>query len=306
MKRTLSAALAAVSCFVLLSGCGTMKTTWRDTRKLYREYINTDPTIDFSAEGISDKGLQHLAALMMPVDERLMAMLRALGSQDTPPESEWCHQLVTKYDWLSGVAVLDASGAVLSQDPSVPIRPLDYSGLLDFADRYKVRKMGAQIKTDELGTVIMVAAPYFKNNEWAGLVVASFDPRSLMRFSPNPDALVVLSTEGVVWPGGGGQGEALAGLKWADMLKSNVNGEVSTGGGQYLWQARYVGQLEIIYLADAREARNAKPAPAKTEEPKTAPPADKAASHATTPGAASGTASPDAGVPMSPPAPANP
>ena len=284
-----------------------MKTTWRDTKKLYREYVNTDPTIDFSAQGITDKGVQHLAALMMPVDERLMAMLRALGSQDTPPESEWCHQLVTKYDWLSGVAVLDASGAVLSQDPSVPIRPLDYSGLLDFAERYKVRKLGAQIKTDELGTVIMVAAPYFKNNEWAGLVVASFDPRSLVRFSPQPDALVVLSTEGVVWPGGGGQGEALAGLKWADMLKSNVSGEVSSGGAQYLWQARYVGQLELIYLADAREARNAKPEPAKAEAPATAPPADKAAAHAATPaGASSDAASPDAGVPMNPSAPANP
>ena len=52
-------------CLVFLTGCGTMKTTWRDTRKLYREYINTDPTIDLSDEGIGDKGLQRLAALFM-------------------------------------------------------------------------------------------------------------------------------------------------------------------------------------------------------------------------------------------------
>jgi len=280
LKRNVSAALAAMCCLVFLSGCGTMKTSWRDTKKLYRSYVNTDPSIDFSEEGITDKGLQRLAALFMPADERLMGMLRVLGSQDTPPESDWCQQLLTSHDWLSGVAVIDTSGSVLFQAPTVSMRPLDFTGLLEFADRYKLRKMGAQIKTDEFGTVVMVAAPYFKNNEWAGLVVAFFDPRNLARFSPEPDALVMLSTEGVVWPGGGGQGESLAALKWADMLKGGVQGEVSVGGGQYVWQARYLGQLELVYLTDARDARAKKPeapknaaVPAPTPAPE-APAAD--------------------------------
>uniref|UniRef100_I2Q176 Lipoprotein n=1 Tax=Desulfovibrio sp. U5L TaxID=596152 RepID=I2Q176_9BACT len=263
MKRTVSAALAALSCLVILSGCGTMKTSWRDTKKLYRSYINTDPTIDFSEQGISDKGLQRLASLLMPVDERLMGLLRVIGSQDTPPESDWAQQLLSSHDWLSGVAVIDTSGAVVSQAPTASLRPLDFSGLLEFADRYKTRKMGAQVKTDEFGTVVMVAAPYFKENEWAGLVVAFFDPRNLVRFSPEPDALVVLSTDGLVWPGGSGQGEALAGLKWAEMLKGGVQGEVASGGGQYVWQARYLGQLEMVYLTDVREARAKKPEPPK-------------------------------------------
>lgn len=255
-----------------------MKTTWRDTRKLYREYINTDPTIDLSDQGISDKGLQRLAALFMPADERLMGMLRALGSQDTPPENEWCQQLLASHDWLSGVVVLDASGSVQFQAPSVPMRPLEFAGLLEFGDRYKVRKMGAQVKTDELGTVVMVATPYFKNNEWAGLVVAYFDPRNLMRFSPAPDALVVVSTEGLVWPGAGGQGEGLASLNWTEILKGSVQGDVNAGGGQYVWQARYLGQLELVYLTDAREARTEKPAPPKqpaapAATPETASPA---------------------------------
>lgn len=279
LKRNVSAALAAICCLVLLSGCGTMKTSWRDTKKLYRTYINTDPTIDFSEEGITDKGLQRLAALFMPVDERLMGMLRVLGSQDTQPESDWTQQFLTNHSWLSGVAVVDASGSVLSQTPSASMRPLDFGGLLELADRYKIRKMGAQIKADEFGTVVMVAAPYFQNNEWAGLVVAFFDPRNLVRFSPEPDALVVLSTEGVVWPGGAGQGEGLAGLKWAEMLKSGVQGEVSAAGGQYAWQARYVGQLEFVYLTDVREARSKKPEPPQPapapapvpEEPATPP-----------------------------------
>jgi hypothetical protein len=263
LKRNVSAALAALCCLVFLTGCGTVKTTWRDTRKLYREYINTDPTIDLGDEGITDKGLQRLAALFMPVDERLMGMLRTLGSQDTPPENEWCQQLLASNDWLSGVTVLDTSGSVLFQVPSASMRPLDFAGLAEFTERYKVRKMGAQIKTDEFGTVVMVAAPYFKANEWAGLVVAFFDPRNLVRLSPDPDALVVTSTEGLVWAGGSGQGEALAGHKWADILKGSVQGELSSGGGQYVWQARYLGQLELVYLTDVREARAKKPEPPK-------------------------------------------
>ena len=267
MKRTVSAALAALCCLVFLTGCGTMKTTWRDTRKLYRHYINTDPTIDLSDPGIGDKGLQRLAALFMPADEHLLSLLRALGSQDMPPENDWCQQLLTSYDWLSGVAVLDTSGSVLFQAPAVPMRPMDYAGLLEFADRYKIRKMGAQVKTDELGTVVMVAEPYFKNNEWAGLIVAYFDPRNLLRFSPDPGALTVVSTAGLVWAGSGGQGEALASLKWEDILKGAVQGEVSAAGGQYVWQARYLGQLELIYLTDAREARAQKPEPAQKTGP---------------------------------------
>ncbi len=286
LKRNVSMALAALCCLaVMATGCSTIKTSWRDTKKLYREYVNTDPTIDFSEQGVTDKGLQRLAALFMPVDERLMGLLRTMGSQDTLPENEWCQQLLSNHDWLSGVAVVDASGSVRFQVPSVPMRSLDFAPLLEQAERYKVRKMGASVKTDELGTVVMVAAPYFQNNEWAGLVVASFDPRNLTRFSPEPDALVVLSTEGVVWPGRAGQGgEALAGLNWNDILKGAVQGEVSAAGGQYVWQARYVGQVEFIYLTDAREARAKKPEPQKPAAPAPAPEA----------AAASGTGAPAA------------
>ncbi|KHK04244.1 hypothetical protein [Desulfovibrio sp. TomC] len=267
MKRTAIAAMTALLCLVTLTGCGTMKTKWRETRKLYREYINTDPTIDFSDQGITDKGLQRLAALFMPVDERLLAMLRVLGSQDTPPEQEWAQQLLTNHNWLSGVVVVDTTGVTVGQVPAVPMRPLDVAPLLEQSERYKVRKMGARVVTDEMGTVVLVAAPFFKENEWAGLVVAYFDPRNLVRFSSDPGALVVVSTDGLVWPGASGQGEALAALKWSDMLKESVQGDINAAGGQYVWQARYLGQLELVYLTDAREVRTQKPEPKKEAAP---------------------------------------
>ena len=65
---------------------------------------------------------------------------------------------------------------------------------------------------------------------------------------------------GLVWSGGG-QGESLAALKWSDILKGEVQGDIRTGGGEYVWQARYLGQIELVYLTDAREVRAAKPEP---------------------------------------------
>jgi hypothetical protein len=296
LKRTLSVTLATLCCLAVLTGCSTMKTTWRSTKKLYREYVNTDPTIDLSAEGISDKGLQRLASLLMPVDERLMQLTRTLGCQDTPPESDWAQQLLTSFSWLSGVAVLDNTGSMRSQVPSVSMHPLNFAPLLEQADRYKARKLGAAVQNDEFGTVVMVAAPYFENNEWTGLVVAFFDPRTLIGFSPDPAALVVLSTDGSLWPGGAPSGESLAGLKWNDILKGSVQGEMSMGGASWVWQARFLGQLNVIYLTDAREARAKKPEP--KPEPKAESPTPAA------PDAATGTPAP--GAPEAAGAPANP
>lgn len=280
LKRTVSAALAAMVCLAVLTGCSTMKTTWRGTKKLYREYINTDPTIDLSDQGISDKGLQRLAALFMPVDERLMTMMRALGCQDTPPDGDWPQQFLSNFTWLSGLAVVDTGGTVRSQAPATALRPLDFAPLLEFADRYKQRQLAATITTDEFGTVVMVAAPFFENNEWAGLVVAFFDPRGLLRFSPDPSALAVVSSDGAVWPGGNEAAGSLAGVKWPDILKSTVQGEMTVGTGKWVWVARYLGQLNLIYLTDASAARAAKPAPAAppAPAPESAPPAGPGAS----------------------------
>lgn len=282
MKRTVSAALAALVCLAVLAGCSTMKTTWRSTKKLYRHYINVDPTIDLSDQGISDRGLQHLAALFMPVDERLMNMMRALGCQDTPPESDWPQQFLSNYSWLSGVVVLDNAGVVRMQVPSTSMRPLDFAPLLEFADRYKLRKQAATVTTDEFGTVVMLAMPYFEHNEWTGLVVAFFDPRNLMHFSPDPNALAVVTSTGQAWAGASPASESLTGINWSNILKSTVQGDITAAGGKWVWVSRYFGQMQIIYLSDAHVA----PAPkSEPKQPVTSPAAEPASAPASSPAA---------------------
>lgn len=253
MKRILSAALLAILCFVVLSGCSTMKTTWRSTKKLYKKYVNVDPTLDLNAS-IGDKDLQRLGELFMPVDQPLLNLTRDLGCKDTPPENEWVQQLATSHPWLSGVAVVDTAGVVKFQTPSTFLRQMDFGPLLELADRFKARQMGAAIKSDEFGTEVMLAEPYFDNNEWAGMIVAIFDPRSLMRLCPEPSALAVVSSDGTAWPGGSEQSSALAAVKWEEILKSTVQGTMSVAGGSWVWVARNLGQMHVIYLTDAQAA----------------------------------------------------
>jgi len=300
LKRTICAALVAIFCCAVLTGCSTMKTTWRSTRKLYRHYVNVDPTIDLSAASGADKGVQQLGALFMPVDEPLMKLTRFLSCQDTPPENDWVQQQLSAFPWLSGLAVLDNTGVVKFQVPSTFMHPLDFAPLLELADRFKDRKLGTVVKTDELGTVVMVGAPYFENNEWVGLIVAFFDPRSLLRFSPDPSALVVLSSDGTIWPGGSEQGSAaLTAVKWNDILKSNVQGEITVGGTSWIWVSRYLGQLHVVYLTNATAARAKKPAPAKDAKPaKDAPAAPEPSAAGTAP--ASGAAPAGSDTPVAP------
>jgi hypothetical protein len=179
------------------------------------------------------------------------------------------------------------------------LRQLNFAPLLELADRFKARKLGASVQSDDFGSVVMVAAPYFENNEWTGLVVASFDPRNLLSFSPDPGALTVLSSDGTLWPGGGNQGgEALTGVKWEELLKDSVQGEMSMGGGTLVWLSRYLGQLHVIYLTEvvheSAKAAKAEPKPADAQAPADEAPKSDAAG------------APDAAQPAAPETPAAP
>ena len=209
-----------------------------------------DGTLGWPDEAPFDRILVAAAGPKIPepllaqlADPGRMKLSRVLSCQDTPPENDWVQQLFSSFSWLTGVALVDTSGVAKFQAPASFIRPLDFAPLLELSDRYKARKLGAVVKTDEFGTVVMLAAPYFENNEWTGLIVAFFDPRSLLHFSPDPSALAVVSSDGTAWPGGSEQGASLASIQWDAILKSNVQGEMSAAGGKWIWVSRNLGQL---------------------------------------------------------------
>ena len=267
MQKRLVLALAACVLFAA-SACDTVKPYMKTTKKFYKEYINTDPNIDLKDPGISDPSVRKMAELFTPVDERLEFLVRALSAQDLPPEREWCQALMDSFPWLTGMAVLTDNGSITFRLPSYSLKPVDFAPLLEQEKLFKARKMAANVAAGELGAEVMIAKPLFVDNEFKGLLVAHFDPGSLARFSPEPGQLIMVAPGAVLWAGDdSGAAQALAGLNWKNILKSDVSGEQRIGGARYLWQSRFLAQARIIYAVSAVSA----PAKAPKVEPKPEP-----------------------------------
>jgi len=268
--------LALVACALFAAaGCDTVKPYWKGTKKLYKEYVNVDPTIDLSELGTSDPTVLKFAELFTPVDAQLEYLLRALSAQDTPPESEWVQTLMTSFPWLTGVAELSTTGNVQRRYPAFSLKQVDFAPLLEFEKLYKARKMAATVAVTELGAEILIAKPLYVENDLVGLLVAHFDASSLAKQSPEPGKLLIMAPGAALWSGDDpSAGQALAQLKWNNLIKSSVTGVDVVGGRKYHWQARAVAQTYLIY---AIEAVKAQPKPAKAEpQPQPQPAAEPA------------------------------
>lgn len=273
-KNALAACLACA--LLVTAGCDTMKSGWKSTRTLYKAYVNTDPAIDLKDEGITDPSQQKLALVFSPADERLEYLMRTFSAQDLPPGSEWSQNFMETFPWITSLAVLSPSGSVVGQVPAFSLKKIDYSPLLPFEKLFTERKMVAVAVPTDLGAEVLVAKPLFVDSDYQGLLVASFDPGNLVKFSPDPGQLIVLMPGAVVWPGkDAGAASALANQKWKNILKSDVNGEIRLGATKYVWQARVLAQTHLIYAVETAPPAQKKsffgssrqPAPAQEAAP---------------------------------------
>ncbi|GFK94584.1 hypothetical protein NNJEOMEG_02431 [Fundidesulfovibrio magnetotacticus] len=271
MSKRVFLVLLACALFAL-PGCDTVKPYVKSSKRFYKDWINTDPTIDLQNPGISDPSVRKLANLFTPVDERMEFLVRSLSAQDLPPNEEWCQGLMEAFPWLSGVAVLTDSGSVALKLPSFSMKAVDFAPLMDLGSRYKERKMAAYVAASELGAEVMIAKPLYIDSEFKGVLVAHFDMGALTKLSPEPGQLMVLTPGSVLWGGDDtAAAETLAKLNWKNLLKSEVTGEYKIGGTSYLWQARFLAQERLVYAVAAAkpEPKQAKPEPQPTPKAET-------------------------------------
>lgn len=275
IKRLLPALL--VCALLAAAGCDTMKSSWKSTRKLYKEYVNVDPTIDLSAQAESDATVLKLARLFTPVDAQLEVFRRVFSAQESPPSREWSESLLAANPWLSGLVLLSESGTVESKLPAFSLKRVDFSPLMNFESLYKQRKMAGYVDAGDLGAEVLVAQPLYALNEFKGLLVAHFDPAALAKFSPEPDQLMILCSGVALWGGkDSATAAALAKLDWKKILASNVSGEIRHGSSTYLWQARYLAHIQLVYIVEAvppASKSKAIPAPQPQTDPATTAPA---------------------------------
>jgi hypothetical protein len=248
--KQLCSMMVFMAAVVLATGCS----GWKDSRavqaprQLYKGYINIDPSIDLSNPGVGNKGQEELAFLFAGMDQKLLELTRQLDGRDTLPSEQWFDQMMRRFDWLSGMGAVDSQGAVLTRKPESGMKVPDYDVLLHDNVLYGDRALRAGVEQNPLGPEVYVGTPFYEDTSWLGLLVAHFDFRSLVRYSPDPDRLMILYEGGVLWPGTGFDQEGLLAIDWSTLLRRNIQGTLRLEKDEYYWMSRYIGQLRLIYL----------------------------------------------------------
>ena len=184
-----------------LSGCEAVRDSWKDTKELYVEYVVPTAHVNLNDDEIDATELK-LASLLIPLDVRLDALVRYLDGRDSLPDREWLEELFQRFPWLSGALAVDVKGYELVREPEISLKPIDPQPFVDLGEAWNDRAMRAVADDTPLGPEIYLAAPFFVDTVWQGVIVVHFDMRALVNFTPQPEELIVLTPTEILWSGG--------------------------------------------------------------------------------------------------------
>lgn len=260
MNRTTLALIAALIAACLLSGCESMGKTWDDTwiatKGYYKEYVNPDPAVDLAKIDYSSSE-EKLAELFTPVDRPMGELGRYLNRKDDFPGEKWLDELFARFPWINGCMVSTLEGEVVLARPEASLKPRNVQPFLDMGADLGDRRLRSYVDMTPMGPEVYLATAMFKANELIGFISVHFDPRSLIKLSPSPDELLVLTPEVVVWPGGDRDVAefALQAESWDEVLADEVSGELDLDGREFVWLTRYLGDKQLLYLTEAAPDR---------------------------------------------------
>ena len=241
--------LSLLTGLLFVSGCSVWdatadytKETWQTTR----DFVDPAPVIDTESYQFDNPNQEKLARLIAPVDGPLTQLTRYVNDTDTQPDIEWLDLLIARFPWVDRVLVTDEAGTIIYMQPELPLKKI--SQPLVFEGVWRDIQLLTVVDYSELGPELFIARPYYESVDFKGLICVGFDPRSLLRLSPEPAELIVIHPGQRVWSLGADVDEAgLLALPWQDILESEVQGEVQVGDHFYTWLTRYVGEDQYIY-----------------------------------------------------------
>lgn len=248
MKRIrIGTFVGVVTLGLALAGCGGWSTLSDKAAGLI------EPELEY--RDYSPKGDRwRLAHLFAPVDQRLQVLARDMTTVESFPDPSWYSRVLERHPWITSVAAVDSKGRLLGRAPETAIMPLDTEMFLDFKDDWERAVFKAFFFQTELGPQGYLVQPTFLRNEWVGLIVAQFDPRSLRAYSPEPDNLAVLHPDLPLWPATEANGaNALTEIDWRAVLRDDVGGRLELDDDGYTWLARHIGDSFIIYAVRNRD-----------------------------------------------------
>lgn len=233
-------------CIVLLlfglSGCQ----PWQTMKEIYRGTI-FPADVDVGGKANVGEDIRSLARKITSVDAQLEELIRSAKRLDNPSPSE-LQDVLSKFSWLNGGAVFDASGQLQHQVPAQPIKDISEialkDGLFDPLTEISLRVMDM-----DLGPEMCLIRPIRDGDQVIAYAVLHFDPRSLFGQFPDPQDLVVMYRDTVIWSRMGAQTETkIQEMNWTQKLQDKVQGELTVHEDSFVWLARYVGERPLVYL----------------------------------------------------------
>lgn len=225
-----------------------MRNAWDKTTDAYETYIDPKPEIDLEQSAGLSRKEKELARQFSGMDQQMELLLRTLTPQDSFPSTAWAQDLQLRFPWLTAFLAVDTHGELLASYPETPLKPIQTAPLLDREWSVMNRRLQGFVEETLLGPELIIAGPFFRDGVWQGLLVAHFDPRSLIRLTPDPDNLVLLTPGTLIWSAlDETTAQPLVNAPWDDILKSDVQGRWSSEHQTFGWISRPIGDLRLIY-----------------------------------------------------------
>lgn len=238
--------LCLLSCSVILAGCSTSQTAkdaWKYTKRQYYGYVNTPATIDMEDVGSSEDFQLALSEHIMEVDRRMERLIRKMENSDISPDQRWVMDMISEFTWLSGVALVDENGQLMSHYPANPMKPFDATPLLEEDPKQNITNLRSYLQETPLGPEMYIAKPVYTDGTFKGMVVAHFDPSVLIQECPiDSSQIAIVCPQGPIWTGSGVSG-SLVGNDWSQELSKRTSGYYN----DVYWTTRYFGNLPVVY-----------------------------------------------------------
>lgn len=106
-----------------------------------------------------------------------------------------------------------------------------------------------EIEDTVLGPEVLIAVPVYRDFQVDALIIAHFDPRSFISRSADPEKLVLVASDQVIWTGGQKEiGSRLENIDWQEKTRRRISGKIKLEGNEFFWFARALDQDWVIYL----------------------------------------------------------
>ena len=250
MQRFLILLLVFVAFSV--TACGgnqTLKDAWKFTKRQHTTYLNKPATLNKSDPGRWQAHELALGEAVFIIDNELQRLIRAMENSDHRPDQDWVLNMVGGFPWLSGVALVDRTGALIAQFPEHFGKPFDVTPLIEPDPRRRPGDLRAYAQISPAGPEIYIANPVYGSGTEVlrGLIVGHFDPRLLATMTRNPGRLIIVTPAGLLWPGEYGPDSIVATQDWKNILRRRSQGLIGGRDDGFFWTARYLGDLPIVY-----------------------------------------------------------